>query len=204
MTDQPQLVEWSVAARPVAGETRSGDRALVLSHGDATLVAAVDGLGHGDAAARAAELVMGVLRDADFADLVGLAERCHEALRESRGAAVGLALFRGDGTVSWLGVGNIIGRLAEGGAPLPSGGHCLVSHGGVVGDRLPAMRPATMPLRRGDLLVLATDGVDGSFADQLATTGSCDEIAGGVLRAHARASDDALVVAVRYLGEDHP
>jgi phosphoserine phosphatase RsbX len=203
MADRPRLVEWSVASRPVAGEARSGDQALVLDDGNETLVAAVDGVGHGDAAARAAERALAVLRDGDFADLVAVAERCHEALRDSRGAAIGLAVFRGDGTVSWLGVGNVIGRLAEGGAPLPSGGHCLVSHVGVLGDQLPAMQPATMPLRRGDLLVLATDGVDGAFADQLATTGSCDEIAGGVLRAYARESDDALVLAVRYLG-GHP
>jgi phosphoserine phosphatase RsbX len=197
------LVEWSVAGRPVAGEQRSGDQALVLADGHAALVAAVDGVGHGDAAADAAEIAVGALRGDDSADVVALARRCHRALRGSRGAALGLALLRADHSLTWLGVGNIAGRLVPGGEPSPSGGHWLASQPGVAGDALPPLHPVTIPLRRGDLLVLATDGVDGAFGDDLVTTGSCDEITGRVLRAHAREADDALVVAVRYLGEDH-
>ena len=111
-------------------------------------------------------------------------------------------MLRGDRTLTWLGVGNIVGRLVPGGAPSASGGHCLASQAGVAGDALPPLGPATISLGRGDLLVLATDGVDTAFADDLSTTGSCDEIARSVLRAHGRETDDALVVAARYLGED--
>lgn len=196
------LVEWSVAGRPVPGERRSGDRALVLAQGDAALVAAVDGVGHGDAAARAAGRAVGALRGGR-GDVVALARRCDEALRGGRGAAVGLAVMRGDGTLTWLGVGDITGRLVPGGELSPRGGHCLASHAGIAGDTLPPLRPATIPLRRGDLLVLATDGVDRAFADDLVATGSCAQIAARVLRTHARDTDDALVVAARYLGEDH-
>jgi phosphoserine phosphatase RsbX len=197
------VVEWAVAGRPLPGELRSGDRALVLAGGRAALVAAVDGVGHGHAAARAADIAVATLRESDGReDVVALARRCHEALRGSRGAALGLAVLHGDGTLTWLGVGNIAGRLVPGGEPSPAGGDCLASQAGVAGDVLPALRPATIPLRRGDLLILATDGVDGAFADDLVATGSCEEIAARILRAHARDTDDALVVAARYLGED--
>lgn len=198
----PHLVEWASAGRPIAGEERSGDQALTLDDGRGTLVALVDGIGHGNAAASAAEAAIRVLRSSGGQDVVAAALRCHEALRGTRGAALGLALLRDDGTLTWLGIGNIAGRLVPGGRPSPSRGHCLACQAGVVGDEVPAPRAVTIPLRRGDMLVLATDGIDGAFADDLVATGSCEEIAAGVLRAHARATDDALVVAARYLGED--
>jgi len=202
MPERAGVVEWAVAGRPIAGEQRSGDDALVVSAGREALVAAVDGVGHGQPAARAAEAAVGALRAGPWDDVVALAQRCHAALRPTRGAAVGLAVFHDDGTATWLGVGNIAGRLVPGGEPSPTGGHWLLSQSGVPGDELPPLRPATVPLRRGDVLVLATDGIDGAFADELAATGSCEEIAARVLEAHARATDDALVVAARYLGED--
>jgi phosphoserine phosphatase RsbX len=202
MTERGGIVEWAIAGRPIDGEQQSGDDALVLAAGREALVAAIDGVGHGGAAARAAEVAANALRAGPWADVVALAARCHAALRSTRGAAVGLAVFHDDGTASWLGVGNIAGRLVRGGEPSPSVGHWLVSQSGVVGDELPPLRPATLPLRRGDVLVLATDGIDSAFADELVATGSCDEIAARVLSTHARTTDDALVVAARYLGED--
>jgi negative regulator of sigma-B (phosphoserine phosphatase) len=202
MTEVASVVEWAVAGRPVPGEQRSGDRALVLSAGREALVAAVDGVGHGHAAARAADVAIGTLREAPWSDVVGLVQRCHAALQATRGAAVGLAVLSADGTATWLGVGNISGRLVPGGEPSPAGGYWLGSQIGVAGDDLPPLRPARLPLHRGDLLVLATDGIDAAFADELVATGPCDEIAERVLRLYARATDDALVVAARYLGED--
>jgi phosphoserine phosphatase RsbX len=202
MAELTRVVEWAVAGRPVAGESRSGDRGLVLAAGREALVAAVDGVGHGHAAAQAADVAVGVLREGPGGDVVALVQRCHAALRVTRGAAVGLAVFRDDGTVTWLGVGNISGRLVPAGEPSPAGGHWLGSQIGVAGDDLPPLRPATLPLHRGDLLVLATDGIDTAFADELVATGPCDEIAERVLRLYARTMDDALVVAARYLGED--
>ena len=62
------------------------------------------------------------------------------------------------------------------------------------------MRPASVRLGRGDLLLFATDGIDPAFADSLPAAGPCRAIADGVLERHARPSDDALVLVVRYLG----
>jgi phosphoserine phosphatase RsbX len=202
MLERTRVLEWSVAGRPVAGEPRSGDEALVLADDRGALVAAVDGIGHGQAAAQAAEIAILALRHGPRDDAVALAERCHDALRHTRGAAIGLAVFRGDRTVTWLGVGNITARLVRGGEPAPAAGHWLVSQSGVVGEDLPPLRCTTLAVHRGDVLVLATDGIDGAFADELVATGPCEEIAARVLRDHARAADDALVVVVRHLRED--
>jgi hypothetical protein len=50
------------------------------------------------------------------------------------------------------------------------------------------------------VLVLATDGIEAAFGDSLDTSGPTQAITDRVLAAHWKPSDDALVVAVRYLG----
>jgi phosphoserine phosphatase RsbX len=204
MAERTPIIEWHVAGRPVAGEERSGDQGVVLTSERDALVAAVDGVGRGAAAARAAHVAIDALRLGPPDDVIALAQRCHDVLRPTRGAAVGLAAFRGDSTVTWLGVGNVSARLLCPCDAFPPAGHWLASLSGVPGDDLPALRPVTLPVRRGDVLILATDGVDGHFADNLVATGRCEDIAARLLREYARATDDALVVVARYLGEGSP
>jgi negative regulator of sigma-B (phosphoserine phosphatase) len=200
--DRSDVVEWCAAGRPIPGEQRSGDDAVVVADADRALVAAIDGLGHGPAAHEAAEVAVAALRRDPWEDVETLVRRCHEALRPTRGAAVGLAAFRAAGTVSWLGVGNISGRLVSGGGLAAPAGRWLGSMSGVAGDdELPPLRPATIPVRRGDVLILATDGIDAAFADDVVAAGTCEEIAERVLRDFARGTDDALVVVARYLAE---
>jgi phosphoserine phosphatase RsbX len=55
-------------------------------------------------------------------------------------------------------------------------------------------------VRPGDLLVLATDGIEVAFGDSLDISGSTQAITERILVGHRRPADDALVVAVRYLG----
>jgi phosphoserine phosphatase RsbX len=62
------------------------------------------------------------------------------------------------------------------------------------------VRATTIDVRPGDVLVLATDGIDATFGDSLDTSGPAQAITDRVLAAHWKPSDDALVVAVRYLG----
>ena len=110
MGESASIIEWHVAGRPVAGEERSGDQGLVLVSEHDALVAAVDGVGRGAAAASAARAAIDALRVGPRDDVAALAEQCHEALRPTRGAAIGLAAFRGDATVTWLGVGNVTAK----------------------------------------------------------------------------------------------
>jgi hypothetical protein len=56
-------VEWSVATRCRRGEAMSGDLAVVNLLPEGALVGAIDGLGHGREAARAAGLAGEVIRE---------------------------------------------------------------------------------------------------------------------------------------------
>jgi hypothetical protein len=194
-------VEWAIATRCRRGETTSGDLAVVTLLPEGVLVAGIDGLGHGDEAARAARRAAEVLRESPSRDLVLLVERCHAALKGTRGAAISLAFVSpSDCGVTWLGVGNVEGRVLSGdpSAIRPKGS--LPLGNGVAGHQLPPVRAATLELRTGDILVLATDGIAAVFADSLDTSGSTQAISERILADHWRPTDDALVVAVRYLG----
>jgi phosphoserine phosphatase RsbX len=56
-------VEWGVATRSRRGEATSGDLAVVALLPEGALIAAIDGLGHGGEAARAARRAGAVVRD---------------------------------------------------------------------------------------------------------------------------------------------
>jgi hypothetical protein len=196
-----RCIEWSIATRYRPGERTSGDHAVVELLGEDALVAAIDGLGHGGEAASAARAAADVVHARPTPDLVSLLQACHAGLRGTRGAAISLAFLSAvPGGVTWLGVGSVEGRVLSGdrSSRRPKGSLPLAA--GIPGHSLPAVRTATIPVTPGDVLILATDGIDPSFADARDTSGSTQAISDRILAGHARRSDDALVVAVRFLG----
>jgi phosphoserine phosphatase RsbX len=102
--------------------------------------------------------------------------------------------------MTWLGVGNVEGRVLSGdpAATRPKGSLALGR--GVPGHELPAVRAATMTVQPGDVLLFATDGVDAGFADSLELSGSSQTISERILSNYWKPPDDALVIVVRYLG----
>src|SRR5437879_12591058 len=135
----------------LAGEQEPSDLHLIKPVGTGVLCSVVDGLGHGaDAAAAARAAVAALNRHAQESVLL-LLQRCHEALAGTRGVVVSVALFdRTDGSMTWLGVGNVEGVLlyADGGGR--RGRERLVTRGGIGGSELPPHRAAVPPGAPGD------------------------------------------------------
>jgi negative regulator of sigma-B (phosphoserine phosphatase) len=195
---EKRALEWAVAYRLVAGETDCGDKALVISSPPNSLIAVVDGVGHGSAAAYAAELAIDRLREHATDSLPSLIARCHDALQDTRGVAMGLASLGGShGAMTWLGVGNVQGRLVP--RDNTKRGASMMLTAGIAGDRLPRLHPATLKIRRGDLLLLATDGLREGFADSLDPSGPVQDIADRILSEYHRPQDDGLLLVARYL-----
>lgn len=201
------LLDWAVAARPLAGQPVSGDLHLVAPFPGGVLLAVVDGLGHGPAAAAAAQVAVEVLAKHAELPVSELLQRCQAALGRLRGVVMSLAsLETAAHTLTWVGVGNVEAALLR---SLPGGGilrERLLLWGGIVGQSLGSLRPASLRLARADVLVLATDGIDSDFLDVAFLEGvhsgrSAQELADGVLRRHALPKDDALVLVARYEGE---
>jgi phosphoserine phosphatase RsbX len=198
ISPERKVLEWAVASRLIPGETVCGDRAFATSSPRRSLIAVVDGVGHGSAAAHAAKLAIDRLREHAAESLPSLIARCHEALQDTRGVAMGLASIGGlHDALTWAGVGNVQGRLVHDDA---GQGGSMMLNPGVAGHRLPRLRPATLKIRRGDLLLLATDGLREGFADALDPSGSVQDIADRILDEYHRPQDDALILVARYLG----
>lgn len=194
-------LEWGVAARPYPGETSSGDLWLVKDFPDGVLVAVVDVLGHGEEAAAAARKAVAVLKQYAHEPLSSLVQECHRALLGTRGAVMSLASFSlSASTVTWLGIGNVEGVLLFADPDARPRRTSLVTQGGIVGGDLPKGRPWVVPLARGDTLMFATDGVRSGFAEGLTSRDSAQQLADRILAKHAKGTDDALVLVVRYLG----
>ena len=200
--DGAALIDWGVATLTLAGERESGDLHLVKPIGTGVLVSVVDGLGHGaDAAAAARAAVAALNRHAQESVLL-LLQRCHQALAGTRGVVVSVALFdRTDGSMTWLGVGNVEGVLlyADGGGR--RGRERLVTRGGIVGSELPPLRAEVLAVAPGDTLILATDGVHSGFADDLTVDAPPQQLADQILKRCGKSTDDALVLVARYVGD---
>jgi phosphoserine phosphatase RsbX len=194
------LLDWGVAVRARAGESECGDGHVVRVLPAGVLLAAIDGLGHGREAAAAAGHAARILEEHADEELAALVGRCHRALAGGRGAVLTLARLDTSGAMSWLGVGNVEGVLVRAGEGRFRREAQLLLRGGVVGLQLPPLRPASLRVRRGDVLALATDGVRPGFAKLLSAPRSPQELADEVLGAHGKSSDDALVLVARVGG----
>ncbi|MGY0499859.1 SpoIIE family protein phosphatase [Nocardia sp. FBN12] len=194
-------MEWSTAGRALPGQNVSGDRALVLDTGAGVLFAVLDGLGHGAPAAEAADRATTILTENCGEPLDVLMVLCHRAMVETRGAAVSLALIEPGETLQWLGVGNVDSRLLTLGPAGPELRATMLLTGGIVGYRLPShLQPQTLPIRPGDLLLMATDGIVAVGPESLDLAKPATAIAGDLLARDAKDTDDALVLAARFRG----
>jgi negative regulator of sigma-B (phosphoserine phosphatase) len=196
----PDVLERGEAGAPLAGETRSGDLAVWAPYPGGALVAAIDGLGHGGAAADAAEAAGEVLRAHAGEPPEMALKRCHDALRSTRGVVATLAWFElSSGALSWTGVGNVEGRLVRADRQRGDSDDSPTLFGGVLGWSLPAVKLVRTTLAPGDCVVMATDGVAADFGSSLQPGVPAQEQADRVLASHSRGSDDALVVAIRWM-----
>jgi len=165
------VIEWGVATLTLPGQTASGDRYVVKPFRGGALVAAVDGLGHGDEAAAAAKTAAAILEMYSPEPVVALLRRCHEELRKTRGVVLSLASFAArESTMTWLGVGNIEGRLLRADPQAQPLRESLILRGGVVGRHLPTAYASLVAVAPGDILIFATDGIRSDFSEGL--TGS--------------------------------
>jgi phosphoserine phosphatase RsbX len=194
-------IESGVAAAASPGQSHCGDVAVLMSLPDGFLVAALDGLGHGEGAASAARIASAILEEHAGEPLVSLIDRCHQELRATRGVVMSVGWFDlPEGPLTWLGVGNVQGVLVRGLA-LDAVEEALLLRAGVVGGaHLPHLQAAVLPVSAGDTLVFATDGVAADFSRGLARSLPPQRAAEAILGRHRRAKDDALVVVARFLG----
>jgi serine phosphatase RsbU (regulator of sigma subunit) len=196
----PPIIECGVASYILPGQTESGDRHLVRHRPGHILIAAIDGLGHGDEAAAAAKTAVAVLEGSREDSVIALLQQAHEALRATRGVVMSLVSIEpAQGRLTWIGVGNVHGVLLRSRAAGKLAREELLLRGGVVGAQLPVLQTADLPIAKGDVVILATDGIHVEFPERLSALEPPQKLADRIMADYCRHNDDALVLATRYL-----
>ena len=194
-------IECGVASCPAPGETDIGDRAMLYPSEHGTLIAVVDGLGHGADAASAAQAALDTLGGHAHESIVSLVGLCHTRLRGTRGVVMSLASVSvNDGTLTWVGVGNVEGLLLRAHSSMKTAYESLLLHGGIVGVHLPPLHPSVISIMKGDTLLFVTDGVGRGFLRDLPLPGPPQSVADHIVARHSKAGDDRLVLVARYTG----
>jgi phosphoserine phosphatase RsbX len=194
-------MEFGIAAAAVEGQSESGDIHVLKYVQDCLLLAVIDGIGHGESASAAALAASSVLEEHPSDRLETLVQMCHDVLRSTRGAVMSLAsIFPRLGQMRWLGIGNVQGMVQRAGALKGTAQEVLLLRAGVLGAQMPSLQAATVPLKAGDRIIFATDGIRSGFVADVSPLDTPQRCADRILQQHCRGNDDALVLVARYLG----
>ena len=194
---QAAFVDLASAARAFGDELVSGDEHVVVDLPSGTLLAVIDGLGHGVEAAAAARAAARAVEEHANASPDEILRHCHAASVDTRGSAITLAAIdHAAGTMAWAGVGNVAGVvLHTGHSPSTK---LIRGRAGIVGGRLPKLHTETLTLGDGDVILLASDGISPNFASLEMAHLPLQRLVDEILAAHRMPTDDALVIAGRY------
>lgn len=188
---------WS---RPHPGEQANGDAYVMHTAANRTLLAVVDGLGHGAGAKQAADAARDSLAEWSGEPVDEVLLSIHQALRATRGAVAAVIVLEPDRRrLTYAGVGNIDARMIERRTLSTTR---FVPSNGTLGLRSVKARVMTHEWRDADslLVVMASDGVSAQWdaADYPGLVEQDPQLVAAVLmRDYGRASDDATVLAVR-------
>jgi len=182
--------------RPISGESVCGDgwAAHTRDHQISLIVA--DGLGHGVLAEVASRAVTDEFRSNPSRSPSALLHAAHHRAASTRGAAVmAVQVDAAAGTLRFAGVGNIAARVVR---TMSISG--MSSQPGIVGQHLRNVREIELPVQRGDLVVVHSDGLTSKWdldAHRGLSVQSPDVIAAVLLRDAGLRQDDASVVVLR-------
>ena len=184
---------WGALSTAAQHEDVCGDAWRVVEHQGAIGVMVADGLGHGPAAAEAADRAADIFGNRAADEPESVIEHAHTALAGTRGAAVAVAQIAPNRTIRYAACGNISGQLVD--AVRTRG---LASQNGTVGIEMRRVRQLGYEWPSG-FFVMHSDGLTtrwsfdaypGIFSKHPAI------VAGLLYRDALRGRDDATVVVI--------
>ncbi|HKH49284.1 MAG TPA: hypothetical protein VKM72_31845 [Thermoanaerobaculia bacterium] len=179
-------------SRPFRGLTICGDSFVIEERDGTFLTAVIDGLGHGYESWVAASTAVEVIRASVDLSVDGIVRRCHQELRVTRGAAIGVLKVDSSGAGEFCGVGNIEVQAINGSSPSI---FCLA---GIVGHNLRTSKVMPVLMRPGDIYCLMSDGVSSRGNFKSCLPGDPESVARRIVEQWGRAHDDATAVVIGY------
>jgi anti-sigma regulatory factor (Ser/Thr protein kinase) len=206
---KPGMFSFGALSLPIASEDLNGDAWAIASDRAGISMMSIDGLGHGELAAQAANAALDCMATGPFRTPAAQIDACHLALRATRGAAMAVAQIsyagaggridlNGEASLRFAGIGNIAACLLG-----EEKRRQMVSHNGIVGNNMRKVQEFDHPCPSGSLFIMHSDGLSTQW-DLESHPGLADchpmVIAAVLLRDYARARDDASVMVLRYTG----
>jgi phosphoserine phosphatase RsbX len=186
-------VEIATASRPKPGESACGDLPVVVSGAERTVIALIDGLGHGEAARAAAQQAGDFVQTHAELPLGALIWQCHRALAHTRGAAMTvISLLHATLALTYAGVGNVqlYAATLEPVRPVPRPGV-------VGGPAFRTVRESSFKLHHGDMVVMASDGISTALDPTRYRSLCAQAAADAIMRDLAKEHDDASCAVLR-------
>ncbi|MDW6001935.1 SpoIIE family protein phosphatase [Vibrio mangrovi] len=188
--------EWYSRCVPCFGESESGDGLSVRESASGLMVAIIDVLGHGPAAARLAREMERYLDVQQTNDLPQLLERMHHHFLGSLGAAVTLVYFDYQSECfEGVGVGNTLARKC--GEEWTS----YAAQPGIVGEMIPTLKLFRGSFRPGERFLFTTDGVKENLDPRqcrFAQYRSLPYFVSFLIEHFGKSHDDTTVIALEY------
>jgi hypothetical protein len=179
-------------SRPYKGLSICGDSFVIEQHNGTVLAAVIDGLGHGYESSVAATRAVEVIRESADLSVGVILQRCHQELRVTRGAAVGILKIEEEGAGEFCGIGNIEVQALNGKAPSI---FCLA---GIVGHNLRASKVMSVTMQPGDIYCLTSDGVSSRGNFKSCLPGTAETVARRIVEHWGKDHDDATALVVGF------
>jgi hypothetical protein len=179
-------------SRPFKGLTICGDSFVLEQRNGSLLAAVIDGLGHGYESSVAAERAAEVIRGHADQSVGAILQRCHQELRVTRGAAVGILKIEESGEGEFCGIGNIEVQSLSGQAPSV---FCLA---GIVGHNVRTSKVMPFRMKPGDIYCVMSDGVSTRGNLKSCLPGAPETVARRIVEQWGRAHDDATAVVLGF------
>ncbi len=154
-----RLVKLGVVSRPIRSSEINGDAYLFVEWNGQTLMAVIDGLGHGVEAYMASQKAREYVENHATEDLEEVVKGCDMHIRKTRGVSIGLVrIDRNTSRFSCCGVGNVEMRILSRRSRHP------ISTAGIVGYNVRKIRMFDYPYDpEGVVVVIHSDGVSSRF-----------------------------------------
>jgi len=178
------------------GESLNGDSYAIAHPGpEKTLIAVIDGLGHGKEAHLASSIIKEQVLLKSELPLPELITYLHQSARSTRGAVIGTVFIDTERSVlTFSGIGNIEGFVLSGDSK-----KSLISFGGILGHHIRTPRKFEYPFQPGDILCMYSDGITSRWSpDQIDWKDHPQRIAEYIVNSFSRTNDDATVLIISY------
>ena len=179
-------------SRPYKGLSICGDSFLIEQREGEVLAAVIDGLGHGYESSVAAERAVEVIREHAGLTVGAILQRCHQELRVTRGAAVGVLKVAESGEGEFCGIGNIEVQALNG---QPPSVFCLA---GIVGHNMRSSKVMKVAMKPGDIYCLMSDGVSSRGNLKACLPGPAETVARRIVESWGKDHDDATALILGF------